>query len=97
MEALRESVLADIKLDASQHLLFLHLTTSWSTFVMGKRHRSPSPGTRRLSDLFSLPELFLHVLSFLSPTDLARAQAVNKHWQRMVTDPGLWKNLYLGV
>lgn len=68
--------------------------------VTMKRCRSASPADtgphRPLSDLFQLPELFLRVLSFLSPSDLARTQTVNKHWARAALDPQLWKRLYLG-
>lgn len=74
--------------------------------TMGKRrrtsdahaaHAAHTPHTpARLSDLFLLPELFLHVLSFLPPPDLARVQRVNQHWESVAGDPGLWRRLYLG-
>jgi hypothetical protein len=60
-----------------------------------KRARSPSP--TGLARLFDLPELFLHILSFLEPADLARIQGVNTHWQRMAGDPELWRRLYLST
>jgi hypothetical protein len=78
---------------------------------MGKRRRSLSPDVRSssrparrepaptpaaLADLFVLPELFLHVLSFLTPAELARVQLVSRHWERVAGDPGLWRRLYLG-
>lgn len=65
------------------------------------RSRSPSEPQKRqrqgggLSRLFALDELFLRVLSFLDAGDLARAQRVSRHWERMCLDPQLWKHLYL--
>ena len=42
---------------------------------------------RALRDLFGYQEIFLRILSFLSPTDLASVQSVNRHWSRMTLDP----------
>lgn len=73
---------------------------------MSKRRRSPSlplgredlnHSRRELKALFALDELFLRVLSFLPARDLARAQGVSRHWERMALDPQLWKQLYLGA
>ena len=40
-----------------------------------------------ISDLFPYQELFLRILSFLSPTDLALVQGVSKYWAKMSLDP----------
>ncbi|WRT69543.1 uncharacterized protein IL334_006530 [Kwoniella shivajii] len=50
---------------------------------------------KTISDLFPLQEIFLRILSFLPPNDLAKIQGVNKYWGRMSVDPQLWKRLYL--
>ncbi|KAL7424921.1 hypothetical protein Q5752_000608 [Cryptotrichosporon argae] len=43
--------------------------------------------SRSIADLFPLQELFLRVLGFLAPEDLARAQGVSRYWQGMALDP----------
>lgn len=40
-----------------------------------------------IADLFPYQELFLRVLSFLSPTELAMVQGVSKYWAKMALDP----------
>ena len=39
-----------------------------------------------LSDIFGYQELFLRILSFLSPTELATIQGVDRYWSRMALD-----------
>lgn len=46
------------------------------------QQRSPHP----IGDIFGYQELFLRILSFLSPTELALIQGVNHYWSRMSTD-----------
>lgn len=68
------------------------------------------PSAHSIGDIFTYQELFIRILSFLSPTELARVQSVNKYWSRMSVDPQvsssthsdwsstewqLWKRLYL--
>ncbi|CAK9780531.1 hypothetical protein CC85DRAFT_308600 [Cutaneotrichosporon oleaginosum] len=48
-----------------------------------------------LRPLFDLDELFLRVLAYLGPADLARAQAVSRRWAAIAVDPQLWKRIYL--
>ncbi|WWC92961.1 uncharacterized protein L201_007924 [Kwoniella dendrophila CBS 6074] len=50
---------------------------------------------RGISDLFPFQEIFLRILSFLPPNDLAKVQGVNRYWSKMSVDPQLWKRLYL--
>ncbi|OCF37129.1 hypothetical protein I316_01036 [Kwoniella heveanensis BCC8398] len=59
--------------------------------------RSQRDNTKRkdISDLFPFQEIFLRILSFLSPSELAQIQRVSKYWGRMSVDPQLWKRLYL--
>ncbi|ORY34893.1 hypothetical protein BCR39DRAFT_515436 [Naematelia encephala] len=57
--------------------------------------QSPKRDTHTISDLFPYQEIFLRILSFLSPTDLTVLQGVNKYWAKMSLDPQLWKRLYL--
>ncbi|WWD20152.1 hypothetical protein CI109_104628 [Kwoniella shandongensis] len=52
-------------------------------------------GGKVIADLFPFQEIFLRILSFLPPTDLAKVQRVDKYWARMSVDPQLWKRLYL--
>ncbi|KAI9511153.1 hypothetical protein F5148DRAFT_403591 [Russula earlei] len=40
-------------------------------------------------------ELVLHILTFLSYTDLCSLQAINRNWARLSLDNQLWKGLYL--
>lgn len=40
-----------------------------------------------IADLFPYQEIFLRVLSFLSPTELVHVQGVNKYWAKMSLDP----------
>ncbi|TYJ54695.1 hypothetical protein B9479_004634 [Cryptococcus floricola] len=62
---------------------------------------SPPPAKRArhdhhgIADLFPFQELFLRILSFLSPSELAAVQGVSKYWQMMSLDPQLWKRLYM--
>ncbi|WVQ75104.1 hypothetical protein IAR50_004713 [Cryptococcus sp. DSM 104548] len=62
---------------------------------------SPPPAKRArlehhsIADLFPFQELFLRILSFLSPGELVAVQGVSKYWQTMSLDPQLWKRLYL--
>jgi hypothetical protein len=37
--------------------------------------------------VFAYDEIFLRIMSFLSPTDLAVVQGVSKHWARISLDP----------
>ncbi|WVR08203.1 hypothetical protein IAU60_005250 [Kwoniella sp. DSM 27419] len=65
-----------------------------------EQNREPSlrPSTThhgRVADLFPFQEIFLRILSFLDPAELAIVQRVNKYWARMSLDPLLWKKLYL--
>jgi hypothetical protein len=55
------------------------------TMDAGKRKEEDS--SVQLANLFRYEELFLRVLSFLSPTDLASVQSVNRYWSRMTLDP----------
>nr|XP_018260409.1 uncharacterized protein I303_07328 [Kwoniella dejecticola CBS 10117]OBR82567.1 hypothetical protein I303_07328 [Kwoniella dejecticola CBS 10117] len=50
---------------------------------------------RSVADLFPFQEIFLRILSFLSPNELASIQSVDKYWAKMSLDPQLWKRLYL--
>ncbi|WWC95525.1 hypothetical protein V866_002390 [Kwoniella sp. B9012] len=50
---------------------------------------------RSIADLFPFQEIFLRILSFLPPNDLAMVQRVNRYWGKMSVDPQLWKRLYL--
>ncbi|KAK8849527.1 hypothetical protein IAR55_004861 [Kwoniella newhampshirensis] len=52
-------------------------------------------GGKVIADLFPFQEIFLRILSFLPPTDLAMVQRVNRYWAKMSVDPQLWKRLYL--
>lgn len=75
-----------------------HRPPSPSPSRLGKRphpDQSSLPTQLGLRPLFDLDELFLRVLSFLSPSDLARAQAVSRRWSVIAVDPQLWKALYL--
>ncbi|WVQ96134.1 hypothetical protein IAU59_003236 [Kwoniella sp. CBS 9459] len=55
-----------------------------------------APGRKKgVSDLFPFQEIFLRILSFLTPSELAQAQRVSQYWARMSVDPQLWKRLYL--
>lgn len=72
----------------------------------------PSPSTRKrrrvdtessqttryshLKEIFDYPEVFLNILSFLTATDLAQFERVNRYWKRICTDQWLWKRIYLG-
>ncbi|WVQ79342.1 hypothetical protein IAT38_001439 [Cryptococcus sp. DSM 104549] len=68
-----------------------------------QRSLSPPPPTAKrrypaqhtIRDLFPYEEIFLRILSFLRPSELAAVQGVNRHWARMSLDPQLWKSLYL--
>ena len=51
------------------------------------RTDAPGSSTAMLGDLFTYQEIFLRVLSFLSPGDLAKGQGVNRYWARMTLDP----------
>lgn len=55
--------------------------SGWETHR--QRRRTPHP----IGDIFDYQELFLRILSFLSPTELASIQGVNRYWSRMSTDP----------
>jgi hypothetical protein len=48
---------------------------------------STSTPPKTISDLFPLQEIFLRILSFLSPSDLAVVQGVDRYWARMSLDP----------
>ena len=62
-----------------------------------------------LGGIFGYQELFLRILGFLSPTELATIQGVDRYWSRMALDQQvssfdrddtcadlqLWKRLYL--
>jgi hypothetical protein len=63
-----------------------------------KRSRSPASDAathrgngrdeaRTIADLFPYQEIFLRVLSFLSPTELVHVQGVSKYWAKMSLDP----------
>ncbi|GHJ85118.1 hypothetical protein NliqN6_1520 [Naganishia liquefaciens] len=56
-----------------------------------------SPTTRysHLRKVFDYPEVFLNILSFLTATDLAQFERVNRYWKRICTDQWLWKRIYL--
>ncbi|WVW86762.1 hypothetical protein I302_108816 [Kwoniella bestiolae CBS 10118] len=56
---------------------------------------STSSSRRSISDLFPFQEIFLRILSFLPPNDLAKVQRVDRYWSKMSVDPQLWKRLYL--
>lgn len=56
-----------------------------SQSIHSPQHAFTAPHT--ISDLFPYQELFLRVLSFLPPTDLALAQGVSKYWALMSLDP----------
>lgn len=70
--------------------------------VKRKRRRlsdtEPSQTTRysHLKEVFEYPEVFLNILSFLTATDLAQFERVNRYWKRICTDQWLWKRIYLG-
>ncbi|WVO13807.1 hypothetical protein L204_101430 [Cryptococcus depauperatus] len=68
-----------------------HLSSPSSSFPNKRKKRYG----HTVADLFPFQEIFLRILSFLEPEDLARAQRVSKYWERMVLDPQLWKTLYL--
>jgi hypothetical protein len=51
----------------------------------GSGQMSTNPGS--IASIFVYEEIFLRILSFLSPTDLALVQGVNKYWARMSLDP----------
>jgi hypothetical protein len=46
-----------------------------------------SNSTSMPTSIFGYEEIFLRIMSFLSPTDLALVQGVNKYWARMSLDP----------
>ncbi|WVF68594.1 hypothetical protein IAT40_003363 [Kwoniella sp. CBS 6097] len=60
-----------------------------------ERYRDVIGRKKDVSDLFPFQEIFLRILSFLSPSELAQIQRVSKYWARMSVDPQLWKRLYL--
>jgi hypothetical protein len=52
--------------------------------------REPSPvniAPASVRSVFAYDEIFLRIMSFLSPTDLAVAQGVSKQWARISLDP----------
>ena len=62
----------------------------------GKRSRAseserlsspPQPDSEAQRSVFAYDEIFLRIMSFLSPTDLAVVQGVSKHWARISLDP----------
>lgn len=73
------------------------------TATMNRKRRrlsdTESSQTTRYADLkevFEYPEVFLNILSFLTATDLAQFERVNRYWKRICTDQWLWKRIYLG-
>jgi len=66
------------------------------TIMPGKRARAsgserlsstPQPDSEAQRSVFAYDEIFLRIMSFLSPTDLAVVQGVSKHWARISLDP----------
>jgi hypothetical protein len=53
----------------------------------GKAKASHQEPLHTISDLFPYQEIFIRILSFLTPTDLAAIQNVNKYWAHMSLDP----------
>ena len=47
-----------------------------------------------IADLFPYQEIFLRILSFLSPADLTMVQRVNKYGSRMSMDPQVSKTTF---
>lgn len=40
-----------------------------------------------MSPIFGYQEIFLRIMSYLTPTELATVQGVNKQWAKMSLDP----------
>lgn len=64
--------------------------------MASKRRRSSGEGREStpinaapssVRSVFAYDEIFLRIMSFLSPTDLAVVQGVSKHWARISLDP----------
>jgi hypothetical protein len=45
--------------------------------------------------VFNSPEIFLHILSYLSLEDLIKAEQVCRYWKDMAEDSSLWREMYL--
>jgi hypothetical protein len=59
------------------------------TRATGSEGRSPSPppDPEAQRSVFAYDEIFLRIMSFLSPTDLAIVQGVSKQWAKISLDP----------
>jgi len=64
--------------------------------MTSKRRRTSGEGSKptqfniapaSVRSVFAYDEIFLRIMSFLSPTDLAVVQGVSKHWARLSLDP----------
>jgi hypothetical protein len=64
--------------------------------MASKRHRTSGESSEpthinmapaSVRSVFAYDEIFLRIMSFLSPTDLAVVQGVSKHWARISLDP----------
>lgn len=42
-----------------------------------------------------LPEILVHVLSYLDAKSLACSALTSRMWARLVNDPTVWENVYL--
>lgn len=49
--------------------------------------RFTASGRPTLDRLLAHQEIFLRILSFLSPTELAQVQGVSRYWAHMTLDP----------
>ena len=59
--------------------------------------RSDAAPPAPLSSVFGYQEIFLRIMSYLSPTDLAIVQGVNRQWAKMSLDPQVSHERFVNI